>query len=174
MILTRRLPLFCAALLLVGCFLDPDVSQPGEETLALGTWGGKNAGLIVEDTLAHVHVGCTYGNFSGPRQLDNAGLFDVAGEYLLRAYPIAVGPTQPARFTGTVQGNKLTMTVTVNDTTEKKTVVLGPVTVTFKETPHLGPCPICRTPKAIRQSLMRASVNAVGHRAHVARPGTER
>src|SRR5262245_36623490 len=114
---TQRLGLFCAALLVVGCFVDPDVTPPSEESLALGTWGGNNAGVIVEDTLAHVHVGCTYGNFSGPVELDNAGRFDVAGEYLLRAYPIAVGPTQPARFAGTVDGNKLTLTITVNDTT---------------------------------------------------------
>ena len=31
------------------------------DTLAPGTWGGENAGAIVSDTIAHVHIGCTLG-----------------------------------------------------------------------------------------------------------------
>jgi hypothetical protein len=138
-----------AAALLSGCFSDNTVLPPDDQKLAVGTWGGDNAGVIVDDTVAHVHVGCTLGNFSGPVALDNAGRFSVTGEYLLRAYPIAVGPTLPAQFTGTVRGNKLTLTIAVNDTVEKKTVTLGPVTVTFDQLPHMGPCPICRKPTAL-------------------------
>lgn len=111
--------------------------------LALGTWGGNGAGVIVQDTSMHVHIGCTFGDVSGRIQL-NKGSFDVNGSYMLHAYPITVGPTVPARFTGTVVGKIATITVTVNDTVAHQTVVKGPVVVTLGDTPQLGPCPICR------------------------------
>ncbi len=121
-------------------------APPFDGTLALGTWGGENSGMIVSDTAMHLHVACTYGDVSGRISLASNGQFDVAGSYLLRAYPIAVGPTMPARFTGRVDGGKATVTVTVNDTVEHKSVVLGPVVVTWGTDPKMGPCPICRRP----------------------------
>jgi hypothetical protein len=114
--------------------------------LALGTWGGENSGMIVGDTAVHVHVGCTYGDISGRVRLSEGGQFDVAGSYLLRAFPIAVGPTMPARFVGRVDGSRATVSVTVNDTVEHKSVALGPVVVTLGTEAHMGPCPICRRP----------------------------
>ena len=129
-----------AVLAACGGGLDPSIAdQP-----AAGSWGGENAGMIVDDSVAHVHVGCTYGNFRLPFAFDRMGAFVVPGEYLLRAYPIAVGPTLPARLEGTLKRDELTFTVTVNDTVNKQTVVLGPATVTYKRDPRLGPCPICR------------------------------
>lgn len=77
-------------------------------------------------------------------RFDLAGAFDVSGSYMLRAYPVAVGPTVPARFRGTVTGNVATITATIDDTVQHLTVVKGPVVVTLGETPRLGPCPICR------------------------------
>jgi hypothetical protein len=145
-----RLPilLLVTAVLLGSCHGGDGILPPAADELAIGVWGGANAGIIVDDSLAHVHIGCTLGNFARPTATDNAGRFSVTGEYLLRAYPIAVGPTLPALFTGTLRGRNLTLTVAVNDTTEKKTVTLGPVTVTFDRVPNLGPCPICKTPRA--------------------------
>ena len=118
-------------------------SSPSNGLLAIGTWGGNGAGVIVNDTSMHVHVGCTFGDVSGRVQLNN-GSFDVNGSYMLHAYPITVGPTVPARFTGTVVGKTATITVTVNDTVAHQTVTEGPVVVTLGDTPQLGPCPICR------------------------------
>ena len=123
------------------------VDPPGDH-IALGTWGGDNSGMIVSDSGAHVHVGCTYGDVLGIVPLDVGGKYDVAGSYLLRAYPIAVGPSMPAQFTGTVSNGKLTLIVAVNDTVAHKITILGPVTMEFGKTPQMGPCPICRTPAA--------------------------
>ena len=111
--------------------------------LALGTWGGDNSGVIATDSVTHVHVGCTFGDMPGRITLDASGRFLVDGSYLLRAYPVAVGPTLPAQFSGHVEGNALTLAIAVNDTVQKKAVVLGPVTVTWGKDPRLGPCPIC-------------------------------
>ena len=115
--------------------------------LALGTWGGDNAGLIATNSLTHVHIGCTFGDVVGMVALDGNGRFAREGSYRLRAYPVAVGPTLPARFSGSVQGNTLTLAIAVNDTVEKRLVLLGPVTVVFGKDGNMGPCPICRTPR---------------------------
>lgn len=134
------------AAVLVAALTTCDSGTPFESNpslLADGTWGGENAGVIVGGAQAHVHVGCTYGDFPAPIALDAEARFSVAGEYLLRAYPIAIGPTMPAQFAGVIRNGVLTLTVAVNDTIEKRLVVLGPVTVAYGREPEMGPCPIC-------------------------------
>ena len=115
-------------------------------TLAVGTWGGDTAGMIVQDTAVHLHVGCTFGDVAGRIAVDANGSFDVAGSYRLRAYPIAIGPTLPARFVGHLDGTTLAVSVTVDDTIQHRTVVLGPVSVTYLREPKMKNCPICRVP----------------------------
>lgn len=129
---------------IAGCNSAGVGSVDGE--LALGTWGGNDAGVIVSDSLTHVHIGCTYGDIAGRVTLDSAGRFSVAGSYLLRAYPVAVGPTMPARFNGIVAGASLTFTVTVTDTVTNMITTVGPATVVIGQEPQMGPCPICQTP----------------------------
>ena len=55
------------------------------------------------------------------------------------------GPDHPARFSGKIVGRVMSLTVTLTDTA----VTLGPVQLTFGKEPRMGPCPICRTPKAV-------------------------
>ena len=129
-----------------GCGTD-ELVMAGDD-LRVGTWGGDDAAAQVEPTTVHVHVGCTKGDFPAPVDLDAQGRFSVPGSYVLRAFPIEVGPALPAQFAGVVQGTRLTMTIAVNDTVEKKLVVLGPVTVFFGREPRMGPCPICTSKKA--------------------------
>ncbi len=129
--------LLAVALLASQCdLLTPD---PGD-TLAAGVWGGDDAGLIVSDTGAHAHVGCTAGNVTGKIPLDSLGRFDVAGTYHVQLYPVAIGEPRPARFTGRTDGDRLTLTVTLTDTA----VVVGPVELRFGVEPEMAMCPICR------------------------------
>ncbi len=121
------------------------ILPPGDQ-LRLGTWGGENAGVIAEASITHVHIGCTFGDLRGNIELDADHRFNVEGSYVLRAYPVQVGPPLPAQFSGRVSGGVLTLSIAVNDTVEKKLVALGPVTVVYGRTPNMGPCPICRTP----------------------------
>ena len=104
-----------------------------------GTFGGNNAGLMADDTSAHVHIGCTYGDVHAPIVLDPSSRFDVAGEQNITAFPVDRGILHPARFTGSIDGRTLTLTVTLTDTA----VTLGPVSLTFDKEPTMGPCPIC-------------------------------
>src|SRR4026207_552178 len=83
---------------LSGCPSDDPVSPDGN--LFTGTWGGENVTLILEDDVAHVHVGCTNGDFPAPLIVDANNRVSTSGSYLLRAYPVAVGPTLPAQLAG--------------------------------------------------------------------------
>jgi hypothetical protein len=139
------LPCLTAAVF-AGCGASPVNGVPADGLLALGTWGGDSAGVIVNDTIAHAHIGCTYGDIPGRVRLDADGRFTAAGSFLLRAYPVAVGPTMPAQFTGRVTGSTLTITVTVRDTIANTTVIRGPATSTLGTTPRMANCPICTVP----------------------------
>jgi hypothetical protein len=103
-------------------------------------WGGDNAALMADDTSAHVHIGCTYGNIHQQIITDADGRFDVPGEQNITAHPVDRGIEHPARFVGRVIGGTMTLTVTLTDTT----VTLGPVELSFGKEPRMGPCPICR------------------------------
>lgn len=124
-----------------GSFVSPDGH------LVLGTWGGDNAGVIATDSVTHIHIGCSFGDIPGRLAVAPDGHFTAEGSYVLRAYPIMVGPSLPAQFTGRVSGRTLTLAVAVNDTVEKKPVALGPVSVVYGRSPNLGPCPICLVPR---------------------------
>ena len=130
---------------LAGCG-DGPVFPPIGPTLAVGSWGGDDAGVIVTGAGAHVHVGCTYGDIEGPIPLDADGRFAVDGSYQPRAHPIVTGPPVPARFSGRVVGRTLTLAIAVNDTVEGGILSFGPVDVVYGREPEMRICPICRTP----------------------------
>ena len=142
-----------AVLVVAACNGGRATGGTSADTLTPGTWGGENAAAIVDDTIAHVHIGCTFGDFRPPVALDQEARFNVEGSYTLRAFPVAVGPSLPAVFAGVVNGNQLTISVAVNDTVEKKLVALGPVTLVLGREPRMGPCPICRRPGEMRPEL---------------------
>lgn len=154
-------PSLIAAVVLAGRCQSETVGAPLGPDLANGTWGGNNAGAIVTDSQAHIHIGCTYGDISGVVPLSSDGSFSIAGSYVLRAYPVAVGPSLPAQFSGRVQQHvgisTLTLTVVVSDTVAKTTQTLGPVDVIFGKEPTMGVCPICRVPRRPAQSGARPS-----------------
>jgi hypothetical protein len=141
--------------LLLSACTDSEPLPPSDGTLAIGTWGGDNAGVIVNQSAGHVHIGCTFGDMPPAIPLDPSGRFTVDGSYVLRAYPIQIGPELPAQFSGRVIGHTLTLAVAVNDTVENKVVALGPITVVYGRTPNLGPCPICRLPSPRPQAIRR-------------------
>ncbi len=132
-----RLPIGGAIVALLACSSGIPEPPPGS---LVGTWGGDDAGLIVTESGAHAHIGCTKGDFEPPILLD--GRFDVQGAYNITAYPVDRGILHPARFVGSVDGARLTLTVTLTDTA----VTLGPVTLTFAREPEMSMCPICRAP----------------------------
>jgi hypothetical protein len=157
--ISRPLAVFAiagVALVLAACDNTPMPLAAGSR-LALGTWGGNNVALTATDSLTHVHVGCTFGDFPGDIALDANGHFAVDGAYMLHAFPVAVGPSMPAQLSGQVQGNTLTFAIAVNDTTAKQVVSVGPGTVVLGQEPIMGACPVCLIPNRKRVSLIAPS-----------------
>jgi hypothetical protein len=131
-----RPALIAVALTVAGC--AGSRLEPG--ALAVGTWGGDDAGLIVRADGAHAHVGCTNGDVAGAIPFDAEGRFDVAAQWDVDAFPIDRGILHPARLSGTTTGRDLTFTVVLTDTGQ----TLGPSVVTFGREPRMVNCPICR------------------------------
>lgn len=130
------------------CSVSGGTEGPPADQLAVGRWGAKDHGVIVTADRVHIHMGCTKGDFPGPIQLDAEGRFQVAGKYVLRAYPIQ-GEDLPAQVSGVVSGRTLTLSVAVNDTVLKRVTSLGPVIVTLGVEPQMRNCPICVEPRAV-------------------------
>ena len=115
--------------------------EPG--MVAVGTWGGEEAGLLVRADGAHAHIGCTYGDVAGPIPFDADGRFDVAAQWNVSAFPIDRGIFHEARMSGRLTGRSLTFSAKLTDTGQS----LGPVAVTLGREPTMANCPICRNPK---------------------------
>ncbi len=154
-----------------GCRSQSVPTFPGG--VVTGTWGGDDAVLMADDTSAHEHIGCTYGNIHQPILQAANGGFDVPGEQDITAYPVDLGVLHPARVRGTIVGNTMTLTVTLTDTA----ITLGPASLTYGRQPIVGPCPICTGRHAGHwgaSQMRRRSPNPPPHRMpHLtARAGT--
>jgi len=136
--LTKAALVFSAAAAVLGpCDPSSPVRPPKG---VIGLWGGENAALIADDTSAHVHIGCTYGNIHQLLVPDAEGRFVVPGEHNITAHPVDRGIFHPAQFSGRIVGTSMTLTIALTDTT----FTLGPVQLSFGKEPRMGPCPICR------------------------------
>ncbi len=74
------------------------------------TWGGDDAGLIADDSSAHVHIGRTYGQVHQPIVPDAAGRLDAPGEQNITAHPVDLGILHPARFSGRIVKGRMSLT----------------------------------------------------------------
>src|SRR5437879_12141786 len=110
--------------LLRNCDAAGPLRSPGKIS---GTWGGDNAGLIADDTSAHAHIGCSYGNVHQQIVPDGLGRFDVPGEYNITAFPVDRGILHPARFTGLVNGSTMTLLVTLTRSEEHTSELQSPM-----------------------------------------------
>jgi hypothetical protein len=79
-----------------------------------GTWGGDHALLEITTTSAPIEFDCAHGELPVPLTLSR-GSFDVMGYYVQEhGGPIRTDETverQPARYSGTVSGNTMTLLV---------------------------------------------------------------
>jgi len=86
-------------------------SPAAVSALATGHWGGGGSCVEVTQTDVSLANGCATGHFFRPPALID-GHFEADGTYTVSVGPPAIGPGQPAHFSGTVQGNDLLLVVT--------------------------------------------------------------
>lgn len=111
----RALRFATLGLVLAGC---------GEITsfsLSLSTWGGSHIGIEITVNGGIVQYDCAMGRIDQPITVRN-GNFDVTGVHWAgQGGPIGVDTTRagrPARYLGTVRGDRMTLTVILTDTGE--------------------------------------------------------
>ena len=95
----------------------------GSEHLAAGEWGGKHVRMEVSDGGALLEFDCAKGSIEAPFTLDAEGRFAANGRFAREGF----GPRDedaapkgvPARYTGQVTGESMTLTVTLAETREE-------------------------------------------------------
>ncbi len=105
-----------------------------------GTWGGAHISVEVTERGARLNYDCAHGTIDEPISPDQGGKFAVNGTHKReRGGPLRRDDDnggQPARYTGTVAGQTMTLTVTLTDTQE----VVGTYTVTRGQRPRIVKC----------------------------------
>lgn len=106
----RALP---TVLFLTACAAPGSLVGTGEPVI--GDWGGDHIALSLTMTGGNVEYDCAHGGLFEPIRPDARGVFEAAGVHV----PEHGGPVRederpdsiPARYTGTVRGNRMTVRV---------------------------------------------------------------
>lgn len=105
-----------------------------------GTWGGKRIGMEIADDRTVIEFDCAHAAINDPFVADRNGKFDLKGTYEAeRPGPQRAGvPSneRPARYTGSVNGKSMTLTITLTDTNE----TIGTFTLTHGVTAQIVKC----------------------------------
>ena len=107
------------ALLLVS--LSPAKPRRAQR-LASGLWGGSHISMNVSANSATIEYDCAQGTIAGPILLDSKGRFTLRGTHLTAhggpVRPDETANQRPAVDTGSIKGERMTLTVTITDTNE--------------------------------------------------------
>lgn len=122
------------------CLTLPLLSGCGNPTApdVTGQWGGPEASMTLAPAGGTVAYACGDGTIDSGWVLTAGGRWSATGRHAPGGGPLPIGgrPTHPATYGGTVQGARLTFTVTLPDLGQ----VLGPFTV---ERGKSGPATEC-------------------------------
>jgi hypothetical protein len=132
-------PLLLFALWQTGsCHSENRVPEKKQNRVASGVWGGPNVRMDVIDTGASLQFSCSSGTIDEPIVIDK-GRFQVKGTFT-RQTP---GPTredgpkpQPATYRGSVEGQSMTLAVTLNSSKEQ----VGEFTLEFGKPGRVRRC----------------------------------
>jgi hypothetical protein len=109
----------CLATAVLGMLAAESGGKGGR--IAPGAWGGMHIGLTVRQKDARIEMDCAHGTIDGRITPDKQGRFEIAGRYVReRPGPIRLGEDtsgRPARYRGEVSGDKLTLTIVLEDET---------------------------------------------------------
>ncbi len=110
------------------------------ERVQTGLWGGEHIRMQVSDEGARIEYDCAHGTISEPLVTDSGGRFDVKGSHTKeRGGPVREGEHsdgQPARYSGRIDGQAMTLTVTLAE--RKETV--GTFNLTYGKSPRIVKC----------------------------------
>lgn len=88
----------------------------------IGVWGGEHARLELGEDGGTLEYDCAHGTIAPGWTLSDDGEFDGIGEhYIEHGGPVSEGeiiPPRPARYTGTVGGDRFDLTVVLTDSAQ--------------------------------------------------------
>ncbi len=88
----------------------------------IGAWGGDHVRLDLGEDGGTLEYDCAHGTIAPGWTLTDEGRFSGTGEHFIEhGGPIREGeviPPRPARYTGTVEGNRLHLTVVLTDSAQ--------------------------------------------------------
>jgi hypothetical protein len=111
----------CIGVLFVGLLLLVSVIARTQKMqhIPTGNWGGQHINMKVGAKSATIEYDCANGVIDGPLVVDAHGDFSLRGTHRAeRGGPIRADESsngQPATYTGTIEGNKMTLTLKVGD-----------------------------------------------------------
>lgn len=83
--------------------------------ISTGLWGGQHISMKVGTKSASIEYDCASGVMNGPFLVDGAGHFELSGtHHMERGGPVRADESakgQPATYTGSIEGNKMTLTL---------------------------------------------------------------
>jgi hypothetical protein len=89
----------------------------GKRPAPAGAWGGPHAGLTLTESGGRIEFDCAHGTVDEPLSSDESGRFEARGTYSREhGGPIRKGEEEerrPARYSGSIEGDRMTLTVTV-------------------------------------------------------------
>ena len=92
------------------------------QRMSTGAWGAPHIRIDVEKNAATIDYDCANGTIDGPLTFDRKGNFTWHGSHHHEGPgPIRVGHEmkgRPALYTGSIKGDKMTLTVKLTDTNE--------------------------------------------------------
>ena len=122
------------------CRRAANVSGEKIESAQKGIWGGPHVQMDVGADGASLEFDCAHGATDGPLAPDKDGRFDLAGYFVLeRGGPVRAGQKEkrrPARYSGRVEGETMTLDVTLTDGGEH----MGTFTLTRGHAGRLTKC----------------------------------
>ena len=134
--MTPRIGIPCALILVVGFAATAACSRSGPDVAeATGTWAGAEAAMKVTTTGAHIEFPCAVGDIPQPLMAGSNGEFSADGVYAIQVGP-ANGPQQPARYTGRIDNQKMTLSVTLSATSQ----TFGSFTLTYGSPASFAKC----------------------------------
>lgn len=128
--------LLFVSLAVAGC--DPARTSP--PSMVIGTWGGDHAGLVATPDSGTLEYDCAVGRITEPLRPGADGRFVATGTHTPgHGGPARIDeilPNRPARYTGRVDGDLMSLTVVMTDSN----VTVGTFQLTRGRSPHVIKC----------------------------------
>ena len=115
----RIVPSLTAVAVVAACSVV--IAGPGV-FIIIGDWGGEHVQLELEEAGGTLEYDCAHGTIDPGWTLTDDGEFTGAGEHVIEhGGPVQEGeilPARPATYDGTVDGDQMSLTVTLSDSAQ--------------------------------------------------------